>query len=285
MSENKTQVIKDNMNQYISKLCNELRQGHSDLFKSYLKVISKFHKYSFGNQMLIASQMPTATRVAGFKAWQKLGRQVKKGEKAIYVLAPSKGKRKVSKSGEEKEVDCLWFRAVPVFDSSSTEGEELPEWCHDLGEDTLNVYNRLKAAMIQRGISVTECKISGGALGVSYGGRIEIEESMDPMNKALVLIHEVAHEILHRGSENSALSRGFKECQAEATAYVVAQHFGMDSPFTKDYLLNWGNKEEELKENLTAVIKASQEIIEILSGEEGIVPEVSVSEDLEQCAA
>lgn len=284
MSENnKTQVIKESINTYIDKLCLALKEGHTDFFKQYLKVISKFHSYSFGNQVLIASQNPNATRVAGFKTWQNLNRTVKKGEKAIYILAPIKGKKIVEKDGKEEEKNCLWFRAVPVFDIAQTEGEELPTWTHSLGEDNLNIYNRLKSVMVRNGISVEEKSIAGGALGISYGGRVEIEQGLDPLNKALTLIHEYAHELLHKGGENKSLSRGFKECQAEATCWVVAQHFGLDSPMSKDYLLNWGNNEEEVRKNLAQIIEASSFIIDIL--EQEVVGSITVSVENELIAA
>jgi antirestriction protein ArdC len=286
MSEtNKTNVMKEKMDQYINKLALELEGGHTELFKEYLKVVSKFHKYSFGNQMLISMQNPAASHVAGFKTWQSLGRQVRKGSKAIYILAPCKSKKTVTTGGKDEEKPFIWFRSVPVFDVSSTDGEALPEWYHSLGDDTLNIFNRLKAAMIERGIPVTECSIPGGALGRAYADRIEIEESLDPMNKALTLIHEAAHVLLKHQGENKNLSREFKEAQAEAATFCVSQHFGVDSPFTKDYLISWKATDGVLRENLTAITKVSQEIIDILICEEVAESKVSVSEELEQIAA
>lgn len=263
MANDKIQAIKDSMEQYISKLCKELQEGHTDNFKNYLTVVSKFHQYSFGNQLLIAAQMPEATKVAGFQAWKKLGRNVKAGSKSIKIMAPKVSKRK--NDNDEEESVISYFLSVSVFDISQTEGEELPNWYRELGDDSLDLYNRLKAIMENKGITVTEKEMPSGKLGVSYGGRVEIDKNLDQKNKALTLIHEFAHELLHKGSENKDLPKGFKECQAEATAYVVAAYFGEESPFSKDYLLSWGNKEAELRANLSAVMKASQEIINLLS--------------------
>lgn len=266
MSENKIQEIKEKMDLYVSKLCQELKEGHTDSFKQYLKVIASFHRYSFGNQMLIAMQKPEATRVAGFQTWKSMGRYVKKGEKAIKILAPISKKRVVKKAdGSEEEKKSLWFRAVSVFDISQTEGDEIPDALNQAGKDNFGIYTKLKAALEARNIRVDEGNLPLGVYGVSYGDRIEIAPWLEPKTRALVLIHEAAHSLLHRGSENASLSRGFKECQAEATAYIVANYFGETSEMSRDYLLNWGNTEKELKENLSAVIKASQEIIEMLS--------------------
>lgn len=286
MSENKVQDIKVKMDGYISKLCKELRQGYTDSFKQYLTVVSVFHKYSFGNQMLIAMQMPSASRVAGYNTWKKLNRQVKAGEKSIKILAPIKTKRVVKKKdGSDEEKFGLWFRAVSVFDLSQTEGEELPNPFEGIEEDRAGIYMKLKTSVEKRGISVEEKTLQFGVMGVSYGGRVEIDESLGAKNKALVLIHEIAHELLkHSEAEGRLLSRGFKECQAEATAYIVAAHFGENSELSRDYLLNWGNTEKELKENLSAVIKASQEIINMLT-EDRKDGSDSVSEEEEQNAA
>ena len=276
MANDKVQAIKDSMDVYVTKLCKELKEGHTENFKSYLSVVSKFHSYSFSNQMLIASQMSTASKVAGFQTWKKLGRSVKAGSKSIKILAPRIGKRADESGNEESFIK--YFGLVSVFDISQTEGDELPKWHHSLGEDTQNIFGRLKTIMEKKGILVEEREIAGGALGASYGGRVAIDPKLDPKNKALTLIHEFAHEILHKGSENVSLSRGFKECQAEATTFIVASYFGEESPFSKDYLLNWGNGEAELRENLTSVIKASQEIINLLSDSTEIVENTFVND-------
>lgn len=248
----------------VEKLSTELNQGKSERFKEYLIFASKFHKYSMGNQMLIHYQMKTATRVASYDKWIELGRQVQAGQKGIKILSPIIKKEKNKQA--ETEDRLVGFRVSNVYDISQTEGKELPKFFQDLNDDGLALYNTLKSVMIEQGITVEE-KDLGTTQGVSYGGRVEIHSGIDGTNKFLTLIHEFAHEILHKGSENAAIPRGIKECQAEAAAYIVANVFGIESPVSSDYLINWGNDVETLKANLNPVIKASKTIISLLSQE------------------
>src|SRR5882672_5223928 len=121
--------IKKVTNQAIEQLVAALNQGRTETLRNYLAAIGRFHRYSLRNVMLIASQNPTATRVAGFHTWHKLGRFVKKGEKGILILAPIV--RPKSQSVEQTEPDesstPVGFRAAYVFDTSQTDGQELPE--------------------------------------------------------------------------------------------------------------------------------------------------------------
>ena len=115
-----------------------LEQGVQDTlysahYQEYLTVMSRFYRYSANNCLLILLQKPTATQVAGFRAWQeKFERNVKKGEKAIRILAPCPHKKKVMKDGEEQEITFTTFRPCSVFDVSQTEGKDLPTICNEL---------------------------------------------------------------------------------------------------------------------------------------------------------
>jgi len=262
------------------KLAEQLQKGYSEDFKSYLKVASQFHRYSYNNQMLIFSQMPNATKVAGLRTWNKLGRRVKKGEKSIKIFGRPSIKRVVEKEdGTEEEIRFGSCPILSVFDISQTEGEDIPNSMQSLGDEGLDLYVLLKEKMQAQGIEVTEKALFQGVQGVSFGGKVEILDSLDGNNKFLVLIHEFAHEILHKGSENRLLPRGIKECQAEATAYIVAASFGIESNISSDYLINWGNTAETLKSNLTEVVKASQLIINCLSSADSQVPDNQPSEE------
>src|ERR1700687_5046247 len=121
--------IKKVTNQAIEQLIAALNEGRSETLTQYLAAIGRFHRYSLRNVMLIASQKPTATNVAGFHTWHKLGRFVKKGEKGILILAPIV--RRKNESAEKSETDesstPVGFRAAYVFDISQTDGQELPE--------------------------------------------------------------------------------------------------------------------------------------------------------------
>lgn len=252
----------------IEQLCKEMEEGHTEGFKKYLEVASKFRRYSFGNLMLIYCQRPDATRVAGFNTWKSLGRSVKKGEKSIKILAPIPFKMNREKDdGSVVEQNGLYFRAVSVFDISQTEGKDVPSFSeHEglLGDDKLGLYEKLKAIMNEKGIVVEEKKIPGGALGVSYGGRVEIDPDLAPKGKVTTLIHEFAHELLKHSSENKDLTREVKECQAESVTYVVTSYFGEKSEMSRDYILNWKNTPKTLREQVSAILKAAAIIIDAL---------------------
>jgi antirestriction protein ArdC len=285
----KTQEIREQMIGYVSKLINDLQSGYSDSFKQYLKVQSRFRRYSFGNTMLISCQLPQATQVCGFQVWKSLGRSVKKGEKAIYIYAPAFFKKK-EKEGEKKVNDdqdyIRYFKAVPVFDISQTEGQDLVNPFITEREDNLQMYSRLKSAVEQRGIVVEEKPLFGGMMGYCANvTNIAIHSGLGPMDKFAVLVHETAHSFLKHGSEeNRHLTKGQKECQAEATTYLVMQHFGQETEISKDYLVNWGTNEKVLKENLSAILEVSEEIISILSIDDRADVEESPT-NLEQMAA
>jgi hypothetical protein len=253
------------------KLSEELNKGNSDNFKEYLKTAAKFHKYSMGNQMLILSQNPTASRVASYDDWKNnFNRQVKKGAKGIKILVPVFKKIEVDNSGlKEEERRLVSYRVGNVFDIADTEGDEVPSFFYGLGDEYTEMYETLTGIMQKEGIRVIE-ENCGSAMGISYGGLVKIHTEQDGTNKFLTLIHEFAHEKMHKGSENSTLSRELKECQAEAVAYIVAGYFGLESPMSADYLRSWGNDVATLKENLRPVIRASQTIINQLIQEQDV---------------
>ncbi len=136
----------------LDRLMAALEQGKSDALKAYLAVMSRFHKYSWGNCLLIYSQKPEATHVAGFHAWLTLRRYVRKGEKGIVILAPMVGKKKTeSELTEDEQTRVFGFRAAHVFDVSQTEGEPLPEFATVRG-DPQNYTVRMKAFVTGKGI-------------------------------------------------------------------------------------------------------------------------------------
>ena len=116
----KVEKAKQIVSKAIEELSQALERGHSETLRNYLAAIGRFHRYSLRNVMLIASQNPTATHVAGFHTWHKLGRFVKKGEKGILILAPIV--RAKSQSAEQAETDesstAVGFRVTYVFDIS-----------------------------------------------------------------------------------------------------------------------------------------------------------------------
>ncbi|NMF01142.1 ArdC family protein [Aneurinibacillus aneurinilyticus] len=163
----------------------------SDTWKAFLTFQSKFYTYSFSNVVLIWMQCPHASHVAGFTKWKEMNRRVKKGEKAIRILAPLMAKQKDKETGEEKKV-IIGFWAVSVFDVSQTEGAPLPQLCSELtgNNDTLAAFYQALKSIID--IPVKEEDIAGGAKGYYHIKEeyIAVKKDLDLQNKCKTLIHE-----------------------------------------------------------------------------------------------
>ena len=192
----------------LDELALALEQGKSEVLVQYLATLARFHNYSFGNCMLIALQKPDATLVAGYRRWQELRRQVKQGEHGIAILAPMKRRRKAEaeKGGDEEQEEeddpkaktVFGYRVVHVFDVSQTEGAELPEFATVTGEPGEKLA-RLEEIVRGKGIELRYDAIPGGALGISEGGKITVLPTLSKAESFSVLVHELAHELLHRG--------------------------------------------------------------------------------------
>jgi hypothetical protein len=226
-----------------TELIGRLTEGIGKLTTSrdwqrYLELQSRFHHYSFANVLLIASQRDDATRVAGYNAWRKAGRFVRKGEKAIWILAPMVYKSTEAKAGKDDRV-VRGFKFVPVFDLAQTEGEELPSVCEQLrGNDSEGAYNVLVEVARCVGFKVEPHEFAGSTNGdcSHVEGRIRIEGRNDPVQQVKTLAHEVAHGLLHKSFESRALA----ELEAESVAYVVCQAIGIDSgEYSFGYVATW----------------------------------------------
>ncbi len=274
----------------IKEITDRLEQGIQDLFdsdrfKEYLRVMSKFHDYSFNNTLLIAMQKPDATFVAGYTSWKKdYGRQVVSHAKSIKVLAPSpyKVKREVDKIDpttqkpvigkdgkpvkEETEITVPAFKVVSVFDVSQTEGKELPSiGVDELTGDVEQYADFFKATEQASPAPVGFEKIESGAKGYysQTEKRIAINEGMSELQNLKTLIHEIAHAKLHDIDLNAPAKeqadrpdRRTREVQAESIAYAVCQHYGLDtSDYSFAYVAKWSSGRElsELKASLKTI--------------------------------
>ena len=158
----------------INRLMQALEYGHSDALKSYLRVMSRFHKYSWGNVLMIYCQRPDATHVAGFHTWLGLNRHVRKGEKGIVTLAPMIGRKKDHGELSEDEGTRLFgFRAAHIFDVSQTDGAALPEFATPQG-DPQDFTARLKEFAAAQDIALEFSDDIRPAKGMSSGGKITI---------------------------------------------------------------------------------------------------------------
>ena len=262
----------------------------SEKYKTYLKFMSRFHHYSFGNVMLILMQCPEASLVAGYTTWKKqFGRKVKKGEHGIQIIAPVKRSKLVSQDKlypdtqqpvigpdgkPEKEpvfVQYQGFQVAYVFDVSQTEGRELPS----LGVDELTGdvpnYNAMFSAVEAISPVPVEFRPTSAAKGCfnHLERKIYVNEGMSQVQTLKTLIHETAHALLHDSlvldDEIPKKDRHTKEVEAESIAYVVCQHFGIDtSDYSFPYVTGWSRDKElpELKASLECISKAAAEMID-----------------------
>lgn len=265
----------------LQELANALKQGKSEQLLSYLDTLSRFHRYSFGNCILIALQRPEATFVAGFQRWKQMGRWVKKDEKGIAILAPvlNRKKKVEQEEGEEPEErparTVRGFKVAHVFDVSQTDGKELPEFASlagDPGEKTA----RLVSIIEERGISLEFVETLGGANGCSMGGMIKVVKTLPPSQTFSTLTHELAHELLHQGDRRQHTTKAVRETEAEAVAYVVCRWAGIDcSTRAADYIQLWNGDEKVLMQSLELIRDVATAILTELDGnsESSEVPE------------
>jgi antirestriction protein ArdC len=235
----------------IGHLMEALERGESEALKTYLSVMSRFHKYSWGNCLLIYSQRPTATHVAGFQAWLKLQRYVRKGEKGIVILAPMVGRKKSEDAlAEDEHARLFGFRAAHVFDVSQTDGEPLPEFATVKG-DPQGYADRLAQFVTSQGIALAYDSNIAPAKGLSSGGKITLLPDMPPAEHFAVLAHEAAHELLHRGDRRLQTTRMVRETEAEAVAFVICEAVGLDTnTASADYIRLYSGDKVTLAESL-----------------------------------
>ncbi len=253
----------------LAALTTALEAGQSDTLKNYLTTMSKFHRYSWGNVLLIAAQKPSATQVAGFRTWQKLNRHVRKGEKGIVILAPMVVRKKADgEDGEDAQTRLFGFRAAHVFDLSQTEGEPLPEFASVKGDPETHTL-RLKDAIRSRGIVLEYTSDIYPAFGCSTGGRIQLLPFMPAAAEFAVLVHEFAHELLHRGQRRTQTNKTVRETEAEAVSFVVCQAIGLDtSTAASDYIQLYQGDKDTLAESLEFIQQTAAQIISAITEEQ-----------------
>lgn len=245
----------------------DLKAGHSEGLKDYLKFFAKFHSYSFRNILLIYMQKPEATMIAGYRKWQDMDRQVRKGEKGLRILAPMTRKKKDEDVQQENDKDpnskriVMGFRGASVFDVSQTDGEDLPDIHHYSGDPENNM-ERLKKLIADSEIELVMENIEGGALGVSENGRIRCRPDLEPAATFAVLVHELAHELLHKGERRTETTKTTRETEAEAVAFAVCSAVGLEPHKTSsDYIQLHQGDAEKLNSSLDYIRKAASTIL------------------------
>lgn len=279
----------------------------SEQYKAYLKAMSKFHNYSFGNIMLILMQCPNASAVAGFNKWKKdFGRTVKKGEHGIAIIAPTPYKKLVEREKidpasnkpligpdgkAEKEtvfIQLNSYKIAYVFDVSQTEGRPLPSYGVDELKGVVDNYDSMLKAVIAAApvpICFRPPEKSKGCYKHKEQA-IYINEGMSQIDTLSVLVHEIAHAKLHalpvKDGEITGKhqkNRRTREVEAESVAYVVSQHFGIETGESSfAYITGWskGKELDELKSSLDCICSTAGKIIDDI---ESNIPELAQSKE------
>ena len=242
----------------------------SESFKAYLRVMSRFHQYSANNIMLIHSQCRHATQVAGYKKWQMMGRQVKKGEKGIVIFVPIR--RKVEDSDGTEVQIVKSFGTGVVFDISQTEGDDLPTV--DLPVHALTTISevggwltdRLKLFLVQEQVEfvIENTKPANGYYAPAKK-LIALDEDLTGDQFVKTLTHEVVHYV---ADHRTLTSREDGETVAEGAAFVVLDYFGIDSSdYTFGYVAGWAQDKKVLSRNLAAIQKSASAVIDAIEKE------------------
>lgn len=254
----------------IKALIEQLEAGKSEALTHYLSAMSRFHTYSFGNVLEIARQMPTATKVAGFWTWKNLGRSVNAGAKGIRILAPIVGVRRKKDEEAQKDITrqnervVLGFRNTYVFDISQTNGIDLPTMNEVSGDPGDNI-ERLAAFLGRNGVQLVYSEKIAPALGMSYGGRIAILPGQTKAEEFSTLVHEAAHEMLHKAERRTATTKAIRELEAEAVAFVVGKAVGLvNESASADYIQLYQGNASLLAESLEVIQQTSSILLAAL---------------------
>lgn len=274
----------------LDTIMKSLEEGVEKIFTSeqyhiYLDTMAKFHNYSFNNTLLIAMQRPDATLVAGYQTWQKkFQRHVKRGEKGIKIIAPApvKEKREVEKVDDETQEIIIGvdgqpetevverilprFRVTTVFDVSQTDGEPLPTLeTRELDGDVIIYEDFIEGLEDLSPVPFQFIEIESGAKGYYSNSEkyIAIQSNMSQAQTMKTAVHETAHAILHDRDimEENGMT---KEVEAESVAYVVCNHFGLDtSDYSFSYIASWSSGKEmsELRSSMDTIRTTSSQFI------------------------
>ena len=277
----------------MEEITTKLEKGVKDIFdgenyQAYLNFCAKLPRYSVNNQILIMMQKPDATMCQSFTNWKEANRFVRKGEKGIRILAPApykmqkeqdkmdvSGKAILDKDGEPVketvEVTINAFKPVSTFDISQTDGEPVPTPGVDELTGSVEGYETLLAAIKEVvPVPISFEQIDSGAKGFYHleENRIVVQEGMSEAQTVKTLLHEASHQALHSkeamDSAGEKKSKNQKETEAESVAYVVCQHYGIDtSDYSFPYVATWSADKEvpELKASLDTIRRTASELI------------------------
>ena len=250
------------------ELCDEFimdTEKINTIMNTYKRSLQGFHNYSIGNLLLANYQLYARTGegielLASYKKWQEKGRQVRKGEKAIHVIAPrTKIIKETDSDGEEVEKTIVYFVRVPVFDLSQTDGDDF-ETDYTINNSNIT-YKEIKDKIIDIKINDSNKCLTRGS---TDGKQIWISKHISDNRKICTLFHELAHYYLHFDENREELTSATKELEAEAVGFMIASYLGITNGEAGAYITNWaGNNSHELiKGKGDKLIKTALMIIE-----------------------
>lgn len=293
------QTNKDRMREIVDSIENGIKElFESDKYRQYLATMSRFHRYSVNNTMLIYMQRPDATHVAGFNKWRdQFGRNVLKGEKGIRIIAPTPYKKKIEEIKtdpetnapvldadgkaiiEEKEIRIPMFKVVSVFDVSQTAGKPLPQLAADLSGN-VQQYEVFMEALRRASPVPMEIKSVARDTDGFFSAKaqsITIRAGMSEVQTVCAAVHEIAHAKLHDYEHMTELaddgetilvpgekSRNTEEVEAESISYAVCQYYGIETGENSfGYIATWskGKELKELRASLETINKTASELI------------------------
>lgn len=283
---------KQNNKERIKEITDSIEKGIQELFQSdkfanYLKTMSRFHKYSVNNTMLIFMQKPDATLVASFNTWRdKFERNVIKGEKGIKIIAPTPYKKRIEQEKrdpdtnmplrdsdgnvimEEKEMSIPMFKPVTVFDVSQTEGKPLQQLASELTGNVQDYELFVEALRRSCDVPIEIMPIHDGSDGYFSldKQKITIREGMSEVQTVSAVVHEIAHSKLHNivKTDENRKDRRTEEVEAESISYAVCAYYGIETGENSfGYIAVWskGKELKELKSSLETINKTSAELI------------------------
>jgi hypothetical protein len=275
-SKDKIKSVRQVVRAGVELLAHDIEAGHPEVLSECLRAMARFHTYSFGNVLLISTQRPTATQVAGWRGWNELGRRIKQGEKGIMIFAPilSEPKQPANAEGEngseaaEPQQQLLGFRPVRVFDVAQTEGEEQPQLeTAAVSGDVASHLARLSAFTIKQGFTLGFSEKIAPAKGTSYRGTIRLLPDMQPEEMFITLVRELAVQMLYEIQRRSLVTRDVLLREAKAVAFVIGNALGLETEPAENIQLYRGNL-NLLAESLEVVQRTAAVVLGALSPED-----------------
>ncbi len=271
----KSEQIQQITRKAIEQLATDLQAGKSEALTRYLAAMARFRKYSLFNLMLILQACPNATRVAGYRTWQSMGRFVKKGQKGIMILAPVFRKRSGDGAEDNDSGDSrvlVGYRPVFVFDESQTAGADIPSIGTVKGDPGLYLA-RLEQFVRAQGIVLEYAQDIAPAKGMSQGAKITLLPGQTAAETFSTLAHETAHSALHFGNPRAETTKRIRETEAEAVAFVVCSAIGLDpGRSAADYISLYNGDASLLLESLECVQRTATTILTAIGADEPSEP-------------